>query len=78
MGSSGDGPPHKALSGRVFAPIVEVEQLLEDTRIQFDASYEPIVVGQALFISSAQTDSVSAFDTHTGKQKWQFFAEGPV
>jgi outer membrane protein assembly factor BamB len=50
----------------------------EDVRVQFDASYEPIVVGQTMLLSSAQTDSVTAIDTRTGTEKWRFFTGGPV
>ena len=50
----------------------------EDPRLIFDGSYEPIVVGETLFLGSAQNDSVTAFDTRTGAEKWKFFAEGPV
>ena len=50
----------------------------EDPRLVFDGSYEPIVVGETLFLGSAQNDSVTAFDTHTGAERWKFFAEGPV
>ncbi len=50
----------------------------EDPRLMFDASLEPIVLGQTMFVSSAATESVTAIDTRTGDRKWQFFAEGPV
>ncbi|MGI9458241.1 MAG: PQQ-binding-like beta-propeller repeat protein, partial [Aeoliella sp.] len=50
----------------------------EDVRVQFDASYEPIVVGQTMLVASAQTDSVTAIDTRTGAEKWRFYANGPV
>ncbi len=50
----------------------------EDPRLLFDASYEPVVLGQTMFVGSARTDSVTAIDTRTGDQKWQFFAEGPI
>ncbi|MEK6247074.1 MAG: PQQ-like beta-propeller repeat protein, partial [Planctomycetales bacterium] len=50
----------------------------EDPRLMFDASYEPIVVGTTMYLSSAQTDSVTAIDTQTGEEKWQFFAEAPI
>ena len=29
-------------------------------------------------ISSSRTDSVSAYDSQTGQQRWQFFTNGPV
>lgn len=44
----------------------------------FDASYEPIVVDSVMYLSSAQNDSVTAIDTKTGEEKWQFFAEAPI
>ena len=49
-----------------------------DVRLQFDGGYEPIVVGQRLFLSSNCEDKVTAFDTNSGAQLWQFFAAGPV
>ena len=50
----------------------------EDPRIQFDATHEPIVVGQTLMVASSRTDSITALDTRTGKQRWVFFADGPI
>ena len=50
----------------------------EDTRLVFDGSYEPVVVGNTLFLASAQNDSITALDTHSGAEKWKFFAEGPI
>ncbi len=49
-----------------------------DARLQFDASYEPIVVGKRLFVGSNRDDSVTAFDTDTGIEQWKFFSDGPV
>ncbi|MFV2066257.1 MAG: PQQ-binding-like beta-propeller repeat protein [Pirellulales bacterium] len=50
----------------------------EDPRLQFDATYEPIVVGDTMVVASARTDSIVAIDAGTGRQKWQFFADGPI
>ena len=50
----------------------------EDPRIQFDAHYEPVVVGQTLYLGSSLNDSVRAIDLSTGAQKWRFYANGPV
>lgn len=50
----------------------------EDPRLQFDANYEPVVMGGTLFVASSRTDSVTAFDTDTGAQQWKFFAGGPI
>ena len=49
-----------------------------DNRLQFDAGYEPIVLGKRLFVGSSLDDSVTAFDTETGEQLWKFFTNGPV
>ncbi len=49
-----------------------------DNRLQFDAGYEPIVLGKQLFVGSSLDDSVTAFDTETGEQLWKFFTNGPV
>ncbi len=50
----------------------------EDARLQFDASYEPIVVGSTMFVGSSRNDSVTALDLGTGETKWRFYADGPV
>jgi PQQ-like domain/Malectin domain len=49
-----------------------------NVRLQFDAGYEPIVMGQTMFVGSSRNDSVTAYSTDTGEQKWRFFTEGPV
>ncbi len=50
----------------------------ESKRLQFDAGYEPVVMGKTLFMGSPCNDSVSAIDTETGAEKWKFYTEGPV
>ena len=50
----------------------------EDPRLQFDASYEPVIAGETLFYGSSRNDSVTAVDLKTGNRLWRFFAEGPV
>jgi len=47
-------------------------------RLQFDAGYEPVVAGKTLFVGSSLSDSVTAIDTDTGRQRWRFYADGPV
>jgi outer membrane protein assembly factor BamB len=47
-------------------------------RLQFDASYEPVVAGETLFVGSMVSDSVTAYDTDTGTETWRFYTEGPV
>ncbi|KPJ70727.1 MAG: hypothetical protein AMS14_10090, partial [Planctomycetes bacterium DG_20] len=48
------------------------------TKLQFDASYEPVVLGKRLFVASMASDRVTACDTETGKELWRFYADGPV
>lgn len=47
-------------------------------RLQFDRGYEPIVMGQTLFLASSHNDSLTALDTQTGDEKWRFYANGPI
>jgi len=47
-------------------------------RLQFDASYEPVVAGKTIFVGSMVCDSVTAYDTQTGTEKWRFYTDGPV
>jgi len=55
-----------------------VRPAFQTRRLQFDAGYEPVVMGKTLFIGSACNDSVSAIDTDTGAEKWRFYTDGPV
>ena len=50
----------------------------EQHMLQFDLSYEPVVMGKTLFVASMVADRVTAYDTETGKEKWRFYADGPV
>ena len=47
-------------------------------RIQFDAGYEPVVLGKTIFVASSRNDSLTALDTETGIEKWRFYTDGPV
>ncbi len=49
-----------------------------ESRLAFDRSYEPVVLGERMFVPSMVTDSVTALDIQTGNVLWQFFADGPV
>lgn len=44
----------------------------------FDASYEPIVADKLMFVGSMNTDSITAYSTETGAEKWRFYTDGPV
>ncbi len=47
-------------------------------RLQFDASYEPVVAGKTIFVGSMVCDRLTAYDTETGIEKWRFYTDGPV
>ncbi|MBY0524071.1 MAG: PQQ-binding-like beta-propeller repeat protein [Gemmataceae bacterium] len=50
----------------------------DQPRLQFDATYRPVVHNRTLYVSSSRTDSVTALDLDTGKEKWCVFVDGPV
>jgi outer membrane protein assembly factor BamB len=50
----------------------------EHYKLQFDRSYEPVVMGRQVFVPSMVSDKVAAYDTATGRENWQFFCDGPV
>ncbi len=66
------------LSLRWWRELPRLTPAYRDNRLQFDAGYEPIVLGKRLFVGSSLDDSVTAFDTETGGQLWKFFTNGPV
>jgi len=47
-------------------------------KLQFDLAPEPVVADRKLFVPSSADDSLTTYDTRTGKQLWRFFAEAPV
>ncbi len=50
----------------------------EQYKLQFDRSYEPVVMGKQIFVGSMVSDSVTAYDTETGAENWRYYCEGPV
>ena len=46
--------------------------------LRFDLSYSPVAAGKLLYVPSMVTDSVTAYDTETGEQRWRFYTDGPV
>ncbi len=47
-------------------------------KLQFDASYEPIIAGKRMFTGSMSSDTVTAYDMENGDELWRFYADGPV
>ena len=66
------------LWSRKLAPPRQAWPLEVHQRLNFDASYEPVVMGQLLFLGSQNDGSVTAYDTTTGEERWKFYTEGPV
>jgi outer membrane protein assembly factor BamB len=66
------------LWSRTLPPVRQAWPLETDRRTDFDASYEPVVLGQRLFIGSPNDGSVTAYDTATGAEQWKFYSEGPI
>lgn len=50
----------------------------DQDRLRFDVAYAPIVKGKTLFVASPRSDSVTAYHTETGEEKWKFYTNGPV
>jgi len=47
-------------------------------KLQFDRSYEPVVMGERLFVGSSVDDSIRAYRTRDGRELWRFFTDAPV
>ncbi len=47
-------------------------------RLRFDVAPHPVAAGERIFVPSTVTDSVTAYDTHSGRQLWRRVADGPV
>ncbi len=69
-------PPSLQLSWVRHLPVIT--PAYHSSRLQFDAGYEPIVAGGQMLIASSRTDSVTAYETATGKETWTFRTNGPI
>lgn len=49
-----------------------------EPRLHFDGSYEPVAVGDQLFVGSMVDGSLAAFGIETGQLNWRFYSDGPV
>jgi len=63
---------------RKYPPLTPAFWQVRQGRVQFDAGYEPIVIGKTLVLGSSRNDRVTALDTDTGAERWRFYADGPV
>jgi hypothetical protein len=45
---------------------------------EFDKGYEPIVVGNTMFVGSSVSDRLTAIDITTGAEQWRYYVNGPI
>ena len=50
----------------------------DDSRLQFDAGYQPVLAGGLVLAASSREDALIALDAATGEERWRFRADGPV
>ncbi|NAS89238.1 hypothetical protein C4E24_05810 [ANME-1 cluster archaeon AG-394-G21] len=46
--------------------------------MRYDKNFEPIVLGDTMFLGFSDSDKIVALDTDTGEEKWRFYTDGPV
>lgn len=63
---------------RTLPPARQAWRDKSNTSLFFDVSYEPVVAGKLMFVGSMNSDSVTAYSTETGAEKWRFYTGGPV
>ena len=49
-----------------------------DTRMDWDACFEPVAMGDRVLFGNSVDDAVYALDATTGRLVWRFFTDGPV
>lgn len=55
-----------------------VQPAFRKSRLQFDQGYEPIAVGESLFVALPHIDAVVSYAAQSGDEQWRFVADGPV
>lgn len=64
---------------RQYFPRVQVwDDPLNHDLMAYDRLFEPVVLGERVFIGFNDTDKVVALDLRTGKELWAFYTDGPV
>ena len=64
---------------REFSPRAQVwDDPLNHDLMTYDKVFEPIVLGDRMFVGFNDRDKVVALDIHTGRELWTFFTDGPV
>ena len=64
---------------RQYSQRVQVwDDPLNHDLMPYDKVFEPVVLGERMFIGFNDRDKVVALDIRTGRQLWEFFTDGPV
>ena len=64
---------------RVYSPREQVwDDPLNHDLMPYDRVFEPVVLGNKMFIGFNDRDKVVALDLSTGEEAWSFFTGGPV
>lgn len=56
----------------------KVTPAFRKSRLQFDQGYEPIILGDTMYVAVPHIDAVVAYAVETGEEKWRFYTAGPV
>lgn len=54
------------------------QEPVNQDRMPYDVGYEPIVVGDRLFLASNRNDSVAAYNVRDGQLLWRTYLDAPV
>ena len=64
---------------RQYTPREQVwDDPLNNDLMPYDKVFEPVIMGQRMFLGFNDRDKVVALDLASGRQLWEFFAGGPV
>ncbi|TWU11318.1 Serine/threonine-protein kinase AfsK [Symmachiella macrocystis] len=64
---------------REYSPRITVwDDPLNQDLMKYDRVFEPIILGDTLYIGFNDSDKVVALDTKTGEEKWRVYVDGPV
>ena len=70
---------HRQWTLELPAPVRAWPAQIDDRdKLEFDRSYSPIVSGRMLLVASMVNDSLTAYDTRSGRKQWRFYADGPL
>ena len=80
-------PGRSAVTSEILPPELHLQWVRDfgsqapawsEPRLNFDDRYQPIVVGNLMYVASSRTDSLTAIDIATGLVSWHFFTNGAI